>query len=141
MDTSPIGGNNALIMNQALFNMNNNRSIDRINVSQLSGDDAALFEAAVEFEAYFIEMMLRAMRDTVNTDQGILPPNEGERIFREMLDEETARNAARAGGIGLAQQIFRQMTSQRSLIQEQLMQETLAYGGEYGAAMDTVNVE
>jgi len=126
MDISSAGSANML--SQAIFNTNNRSSVTNINLSQLSDDDAALLMAAKEFEAYFLQMMFRAMRDTVDSDRGILPQSEAERIFQDMLDEQVTREAALGGGVGLAQQIFRQMTAGRNNIQEALI-----YDGAYGA--------
>ena len=129
MDFASVNNN---IMDQARF-MAGNRPVDRIDLSLLSSDDAALLNAAKEFETYFIQMMFRSMRNTVDTERGVLPPNNMENIFRDMLDEQFARNAVESGvGLGLAQQIFRQMTSQRNPIQD-----SLVYEGTYGAAVDT----
>jgi len=120
------------MMNQAAFHMSNRNPVSGINMAALSGDDAALLGAAKEFEAYFIHMMFRAMRSTVDTSRGILPQSHGEEIFRDMMDEQTARAAAFGGGIGLAQQIFRQMTAHRSPVQN-----ALAYEGIYGAPVSS----
>ena len=70
----------------------------------------AIREAAEAFESYFIQMMLREMRRTVPQDQGLFQKSMGERIFREMLDEEMSKEMARAGGIGLSQIIIQQLT-------------------------------
>ena len=72
----------------------------------------AIQYAAEAFESYFIQMMLREMRRTVPDDQGFIPKSQAERIFTEMLDEEIAKEAARAGSFGLADTIVRQMTMQ-----------------------------
>jgi len=70
----------------------------------------AIQEAAEAFESYFIQIMLREMRNTLSDDDGLIPRSTAERIFTEMLDEEIAKEAARGGGIGLAQVIVQQMT-------------------------------
>jgi len=70
----------------------------------------AIQEAAEAFESYFLQIMLSEMRRTIPEDGGIIPTSQAERIFTEMLDEEIAKEAARSGGIGLAQTIIQQMT-------------------------------
>ncbi|MCL2187681.1 MAG: rod-binding protein [Defluviitaleaceae bacterium] len=75
-------------------------------------DRAAIREAAEMFESYFIQMMFREMRrssETLNEDS-FIPRSQAERIFTEMLDERTAKDAAANGGIGLADMIYSQMT-------------------------------
>ena len=75
-------------------------------------DRAAIREAAVMFESYFIQMMFREMRRSSETlnENSFIPRSQAERIFTEMLDEETAIQAAENGGIGLADMIYKQMT-------------------------------
>lgn len=69
----------------------------------------AIQYAAEAFESYFIQMMLREMRRTIPDEGGLIPTSQAERIFTEMLDEEISKEAARAGGIGLAQVIVQQL--------------------------------
>ena len=71
-------------------------------------EDAELMEAAKDFESYFLQMMLKEMRKTVPRD-GLFPKSRAEEIFEGMLDEEFAKGAASAGGIGIAQMIYDQM--------------------------------
>ena len=138
MDFSSVNNN---LMNQAVFAVNHrSRIADGVDWAALSEDDAALMHAAQEFEGYFLQMMFKAMRDTVNTEDGILPQSEAERIFRDMLDEQTAITAARGGGMGLAQQIFNQMTAGRNVVREALVSDAAYYGnygGEYGRAAES----
>ncbi|MCL2236020.1 MAG: rod-binding protein [Defluviitaleaceae bacterium] len=119
-----------LMMQNAIFQTQTRSPIDNLSAARLSGDDAALLAAAQEFETHFIQQLFRAMRATVNTDNGILPRGQTEEIFQDMIDEITARNAViGGGGIGLAQQIFAQMTAQQTPLQTALV-------GEYGAPVD-----
>lgn len=67
-----------------------------------------LYKAAQEFEGLFINIMLKAMRNTV--ERG--PINNGgfaEEIFDDMLYEERAKTMAKTAGFGLADTIYRQM--------------------------------
>jgi flagellar protein FlgJ len=75
-----------------------------------SGDKAALKEACIEFESYFIQMMYSTMRKTVNSEGGFLPKGNAEKIFEDMLYEEASKAAARAGGIGLASFMYKQLS-------------------------------
>lgn len=73
-------------------------------------DEAELKKACVEMEGYFIQMMLKEMRKTVHSENGPLPKSQAETIFQEMLDEEYAKNAAKTGGIGLADMMMKQLS-------------------------------
>ena len=119
MNISSVSGG---MMNQAVFAMSHrDPTVSGMNLAELSEDDAQLMYAAQKFEGYFLQMMFRAMRDTVNTENGILPQTETQRIFQDMMDEQIAINAANGGGMGLAQQIFNQMTAHRNFIQAALV--------------------
>lgn len=65
-------------------------------------------KVAREFEAVFVGMMLKSMRDTVGKDE-LTGGGRGEEIFRSMLDQEYATACAASGGIGLAPLIEQQL--------------------------------
>lgn len=71
-------------------------------------DDQALKAAATDFEALFIQQMLKTMRDSVSESK-LLPQSEGEKIFKSMLDEEYAQVASKTGDFGLGASIYEQM--------------------------------
>ena len=75
-----------------------------------SGDTSDIRNAAQEMESHFINQMFQAMRRTVPEPQGIFAESNAQRIWQEMLDEETAKNLSRAGGMGIADAIYEQLT-------------------------------
>ncbi len=78
-----------------------------------NGDESAqrqLKKACVEMEAYFLNMMFASMRKTVGSSEGLFKKSKGEVIFQEMLDEEYTNNMALAGGIGLADMMYKQLS-------------------------------
>ena len=74
------------------------------------GDEAKLREAANEFEAIFIQQMLKTMRKT-SLESEFIKKSEGEKIFRSMLDEQYAIISAKSGSLGLGEMIFKQLRS------------------------------
>ena len=72
-------------------------------------DDAELLNACREFESYFISVMFKEMRKTVDTSNSVIPNGNAEDIFQSLLDEQISKSAATSGGIGLADFMFRQM--------------------------------
>lgn len=68
-------------------------------------------EAAREFEAYILKMLLTEMRKTVHS--GALFEDRSMEGYRVLMDDALARRAAQAGTFGLADQILRQWESQR----------------------------
>jgi flagellar protein FlgJ len=85
-------------------------SSDLIRSGMSEEEKLALREATEAFEAYFLQMMMREMRRTLNDEQRIIPKSHAERIFTDMLDEENTRQLAQSGGVGLADAMFTQMT-------------------------------
>ena len=76
-------------------------------------DDRALRSACAEFESYFLYIMLKEMRKTVNKQSNMLY-SYTEEMFQGLLDEEYGKSLAKAGGIGLADMMYRQMKLQQS---------------------------
>lgn len=67
-----------------------------------------LNEVAQEFEAQFISQMLGTMFQGVETD-GPLGGGEAENIYRSMLIDQYGKAMSRAGGIGVAEHVKREM--------------------------------
>ncbi len=75
---------------------------------------AEMRQACVEFESYFLQMMFKEMRKTISKD-GFIPTSRAQEIFTEMLDEQYAKNSAKAGGFGLAEMMERQLSRDYSV--------------------------
>ena len=71
--------------------------------------DAKLRSACVEFESVFLNMLLTQMRQTIPKG-GLLPQSNEQDIMQSMLDSEMAKNMSAAGGIGLSDMLYRQLT-------------------------------
>ena len=80
------------------------------NLPKGMDDKAKLREAANEFEAIFIQQMLKTMRKT-SLESDFIKKSEGEKIFRSMLDEQYAILSAKSGRLGLGEMIFQQLRS------------------------------
>lgn len=61
-----------------------------------------------DFEALFIGMMLKSMRSTVGKDT-LTGGGHGEEVYRSMLDQEYAQEAARGGALGLGRALEEQL--------------------------------
>ncbi|MCL2048139.1 MAG: rod-binding protein [Defluviitaleaceae bacterium] len=91
---------------QAILDKTMGEAAEALNDSEL----AQIRKAAEMFESYFLNQMFRQMR-TVNFDEdGFIPRGNAERIFTEMLDEVISDQAAKQGGVGLADMLYAQMT-------------------------------
>ncbi|MBZ4194408.1 MAG: flagellar assembly peptidoglycan hydrolase FlgJ [Candidatus Contendobacter sp.] len=65
-------------------------------------------KAAQQFEAVFIQMMLKSMRAASLSEGGIMD-NDQSRLYMEMFDQQIALTMAQQGGLGMADQITRQI--------------------------------
>jgi flagellar protein FlgJ len=67
-----------------------------------------LKQACEDFESIFVDFMLQQMRQTV-------PPNDlfggghAEQLYTSMMDSELAKSISRQRGLGLADQMYRQL--------------------------------
>ncbi len=60
------------------------------------------------YEKQFLREMVKAMRSTVH-ESGFIKQNQGEKIFREQLDQEHVEKWGDRGGIGMADMIYSQL--------------------------------
>ena len=68
----------------------------------------AVREAAKQFEAVFIQMMLKSMRDASPGDGGLMDSDQG-RFYRDMFDQQLALTLAQQGQLGLGDAIARRL--------------------------------
>ncbi|GAB3459717.1 flagellar assembly peptidoglycan hydrolase FlgJ [Massilia terrae] len=101
------------------------QSLGGLKQSAKTNSPDALKGAATQFEALFINMMLKSMRDATPQD-GVLDSQESK-TYTSMLDQQMSQTLAKRG-IGLADMLVRQMTAQ------QVNQQALALSGEQGAS-------
>ena len=69
---------------------------------------AEVRRAAEEFESVFLAQMLAPMFEGLDTD-GLGGGGLGEEIFRPMLIERYAQALSRAGGVGIADSVMREL--------------------------------
>ncbi len=69
--------------------------------------DVALRAAAKQFEALFLQMVMKSMRDA--TPASSLMDSEQTKMYQSLLDQQMALNMSQARGTGLSEVIFRQL--------------------------------
>ena len=79
-------------------------------------ENERLEQACSEFEAIFIEMILKSARASI--PKGGLFSSEEEELVREMLDSQLAQEVAKGGGIGLAKFMERNMTGDGKAVKQ-----------------------
>ncbi|MBF0620289.1 MAG: rod-binding protein [Magnetococcales bacterium] len=72
-------------------------------------EDKKLKQSASDFEALFVQQMLKVMRQTV-PQNSLFGKGHGEKLFREMLDAEYAKTISqRPNGLGIKESLMKQM--------------------------------
>ncbi|MBB6216362.1 flagellar protein FlgJ [Anaerosolibacter carboniphilus] len=72
-------------------------------------DEKRLMQTCKELESVFVNMMFKNMRATVPSD-GFIEKSFGRETFEGMLDEKIAETLAKGQGVGLAQQMYKQLS-------------------------------
>ncbi|MBI2224785.1 MAG: flagellar assembly peptidoglycan hydrolase FlgJ [Betaproteobacteria bacterium] len=83
------------------------QSVDRLRLQAKKDPDQALKGAARQFEALFMNMLLKSMREATPQDGPF--NSEQTRLYTSLLDQQLAQNLS-AKGIGLADIMIRQLT-------------------------------
>lgn len=97
------------------------KGLGELKQSAKAGSPEALKAAATQFEAMFINMMMKSMRDATPQD-GMLD-NQQTKMFTSMLDQQMSQNLSKRG-VGLADVLIRQLGAQAVNAQ------ALAIGGD-----------
>jgi len=82
--------------------------------NRVNGANGGRLRAACsEFEALFINLLLKEMRATVGKS-GLMDGGQAEEVYTGMMDTEMARDLAAKGGFGLADILYRQLDPVRA---------------------------
>jgi flagellar protein FlgJ len=100
------------------------QGLGNLKRSAKAGSAEATRGAAQQFEALFINQMMKSMRDATPSEG--LNDNQQTRMFTSMLDQQLSQNMSRRG-MGLADVLVRQLSAQSDA-------KALAIGGAIGAA-------
>ena len=113
------------------------QALSRLKLASKENPEAAAREVATQFEAMFIQMMLKSMRDAVPKG-GLFNSNDME-TYTEMADQQIAVNLSKSGGVGLAEVITRQLTLGRNDIAREVAPTGRELSGEQ--ALEIANAE
>ncbi|MYM38433.1 flagellar assembly peptidoglycan hydrolase FlgJ [Duganella qianjiadongensis] len=99
------------------------KDMGSLKQSARANDPAALKTAATQFEAMFVNMMMKSMRDATPQDGPM--DSQTTKTFTSMLDQQTSQNIAKRG-IGLSDMLVRQLS-------RSTQQQALAIGNDAAA--------
>lgn len=83
-------------------------SLNRLKGAARERSPEALQEVARQFEAMFMQMMLKSMRAASPGDGGLLDSDQGL-FYRDMFDQQLAMDLAQGSRLGIADMIVRQL--------------------------------
>jgi len=87
------------------------KRLQNVAAEDQQGEQEALKKATEDFEAIFLTMMFKNMRNTV-PDGGLVEKSFGRGIYEEMQDEKMAEDISQNGGVGLAKELYQQLSQQ-----------------------------
>ena len=87
------------------------------SASLSSAEERRLRSTAHEIESIFLSHMLKTMREASGPNGGLLS-GKGQRIYKEMMDDHMGRAMAKAGGIGLADLLVRDVLRRRGVVEK-----------------------
>jgi peptidoglycan hydrolase FlgJ len=105
-------------MSAQLNNLNglavDSQSLDALRAQAKQAPDKALVTAAKQFEAVFMNMLMKSMRDA--TPQEGMFDSEQTKMFTSMLDQQLSQNMG-SRGMGLADLMVKQLSRQAGAVQ------------------------
>ncbi len=78
---------------------------------QIVDKNSELYKACQDFESLFIKQMLDVMRKTIHRENDLLNGGLSQDVFEGMLYDEYSKKMAQTAGFGLAENIYRQVSS------------------------------
>ena len=84
------------------------RALDDLRAKAKTDPRAALKGAVQQFEAYFMQSMLKSMRDTLSQDS--MFDSDQTRFYTSMFDQQLGQNLAGSGSMGLARVLEAQLS-------------------------------
>ena len=88
------------------------QALGALRASAKQNSPQALRESAKQFEALFLNMVLKSMRQT-NFSEGSLTDSQDVQLYTSMLDQQFSQNLAQRG-MGLADLMLRQLNTQQT---------------------------
>jgi flagellar protein FlgJ len=87
------------------------QSAAALRMKAAEGDPAAVKAAARQFEAMFVQTMLKTMRQTHFTSEGdVFGDSSSLKLYQELLDQQWAQTISSGRGLGFADMIIKRLT-------------------------------
>ena len=97
------------ILQQAKNKVDAAQKSDSVTTSAQTKKEQELRDACKGFEAMFLNIMYKEMRNTV-PENSLFGDSNADKILQDMRDTEMVNQMAKAGGVGLADVLYKQLT-------------------------------
>jgi len=120
---------------------NDLHSLDRIRQQAKNDQRSAIKAAAKEFEAFFMNMMLKSMRQAseVIGDDSMFGSQQ-EKMFVGMLDEQLSVDLSQKGNLGIAELLTRDLLGENSKIDSNTVLTSLINKANFATIPNTAQV-
>lgn len=76
-----------------------------------SKDDKALKDACTQLETYMLSQLFKNMKKAMVSEESLIPKGDYEKTFEDYIINNQSEELSKAGGIGLADMMYKQMTN------------------------------
>ena len=109
-------------MNNTIFN--DIGYLSSLRAEAASAPNKAINEVASQFEALFVQQMMKSMRDAVPKSD--LMNSDYLDTYQAMADQQMAMNFSQQGGIGIARMLVEQMQTRGYVAESQITEHGMA---------------
>lgn len=81
----------------------------QVKDSKLPEDPEKLMDVCRDFESVFLNIVLKEMRKTI-PESDLVEKSYAREMFESMQDEELAKEMSKGRGVGLAQELYKQLS-------------------------------
>lgn len=112
MDISGIDKNYSNLKARQLFEKASDGAFEKVlKDAARKEDDEKLRKACMDFEAIFLRMMYKQMRQSI-PKSGLIPESFSSETFEDMFDEKVVDEIVKGRGIGLGESLYRTLKRQ-----------------------------
>ncbi|OOB79517.1 MAG: hypothetical protein ATN34_04590 [Epulopiscium sp. Nele67-Bin002] len=83
---------------------------DTLKQAMNSSEDEELREACEEMESYLLSMIYKQMKNSVLTENSLIPKGDYEEMFDDFLVDSQVSEMVKSGGVGLADMMYKQLS-------------------------------
>jgi peptidoglycan hydrolase FlgJ len=116
MDIGKINGNlDTNSLNNTKNKVNDDAFEKELQSAVSKKDDAEMKKVCKDFEGIILNMMYKEMKATVPKSD-LIPTDPGQDIYDSMMDDQLVNESSKAGGIGLADVLYKQLSRQEKAV-------------------------